>query len=127
LKTHLDKTFIYFRKSMASVQVLTSRYIQTHGEQSFLTVPNLGGLFAITADWCGHCKKLHADVKKAQKITKFDFFYLDGDKDREVMSKLKFNGFPTLFLVDKSGRLQTYGDRPRDARSIATLMSQFIG
>ena len=78
---------------------------------------NGGGLFAITAGWCGHCTRLHTSVTEAMKIKPFTFFYLDAtdNNDPEVQKKLseiKVTSFPTLYYIDKGGYLLPYnGDR----------------
>jgi thiol:disulfide interchange protein len=70
-----------------------------------------GGLFAITADWCGHCKTLKANVKNARTIQPFDFYWMDGDKTaahQAKASELKVQGFPTLYYIERDGQLMPY-------------------
>lgn len=81
-----------------------------------------GALFAITADWCGHCVTLKSDVLKAQKIKPFKFFFFDGGKD-DFKTKAKINeigvsGFPSLFKVHKGGLLTPYNG-PRNPMALA--------
>ena len=78
-----------------------------------------GGLFAITAEWCGYCKKLKNSVETAKTIQPFDFFWMDGDKTpahKKKSTELNVQGFPTIYYIDKGGRLLPYsgGREPAD-------------
>lgn len=78
-----------------------------------------GGLFAITAEWCGYCKKLKNSVKQARTVQPFDFFWMDGDKTpahKKKSTDLKVQGFPTVYYIDRGGQLLPYkgGREPGD-------------
>jgi len=80
-----------------------------------------GGLFAVTAKWCGYCHKLNDSVRQAFQMKRFTFFYLDGGDDNDVqtkklLQKMNVSGFPTLFYIAQGGVLVPYnGSRsPKD-------------
>ena len=70
-----------------------------------------GALFAITSEWCTHCKNLKKNVQEAQLIQPFDFFFLDGDQTdahRAKTTEMGVQGFPTMYQVGKDGVLTDY-------------------
>jgi thiol-disulfide isomerase/thioredoxin len=78
-----------------------------------------GGLFAITAEWCGYCKKLKNSVQQARGVQPFDFFWMDGDKSPAHKKKavdMKVEGFPTLYYIERGGQILPYtgGREPSD-------------
>lgn len=74
-----------------------------------------GAMFAITADWCSHCKELKKTVSEAQRNKPFDFFYMTADKTKNHSNKVNemgVEGFPTTYFVGRGGNLYTYeGER----------------
>jgi thiol-disulfide isomerase/thioredoxin len=58
-------------------------------------------------DWCGWCKKLdsttYADTKVTGLAAKFICVKIDGDKNRETVTKYSISGYPTIFLLDPNG------------------------
>jgi glutaredoxin len=84
----------------------------------FLTSGKTGGLFAVTADWCGYCTKLKGAVKDSG-ISAFNFDSTD-NSDPTVSSKLTemgVNSFPTVFKIGISGELETYNG-PMDSSGL---------
>jgi protein disulfide-isomerase A6 len=60
------------------------------------------------APWCGHCKSLAPEFKKAAKImkgvVKFAAVDLDAEENKPLASQYNVQGFPTLkfFVKDNS-------------------------
>ena len=71
------------------------------------------------APWCGHCKKMEPAYKAAAKILKDDGIPLakvDATKESELAKEFMVQGFPTLILLRKGEKQETYeGPRTRDA------------
>jgi len=68
-------------------------------------------MFAVVADWCGHCRTLKATVPQSQLLMPFDFFYMNGDKTQEHRDKTErmgVHGFPTIYYINRDGVLQEY-------------------
>ena len=79
-----------------------------------------GSLFAVTASWCSHCSNLKKNVSRAQAITPFDVFYMDGDASdasRKKAEEMGIVGFPTVYYVGKDGSLKQY-QGPTDPESL---------
>ena len=69
---------------------------------------NQRALLVVFAPWCGHCRRFEAQL--ARYGADIPVFGLNGDA--EDASALGVQGFPTLFIVEKNGRLTRYnGDR----------------
>lgn len=82
-----------------------------------------GTLFAVTTEWCGHCKRLKNNVKAAQNMVPFKSFYMDGDKSpvhEEKSRYLGVKGYPTVYYVGRNGILREYkgGTNPDQLASI---------
>ena len=46
-----------------------------------------GGMFAIVADFCGHCRVLKDNVQRAQRNRPFDFFFLESVNEMKRLNK----------------------------------------
>ncbi|BAF25245.1 protein disulfide isomerase-like 2-3 precursor [Oryza sativa Japonica Group] len=71
------------------------------------------------APWCGHCKKLAPEWKKAAKNLKgqVKLGHVDCDAEKSLMSKYKVEGFPTIlvFGADKESPFPYQGARVASA------------
>ncbi|CAN6708035.1 unnamed protein product [Malus baccata var. baccata] len=71
------------------------------------------------APWCGHCKKLAPEWKKAAKNLqgKVKLGHVDCDAEKSLMSKFNVQGFPTIlvFGADKDSPLPYEGARSASA------------
>lgn len=71
------------------------------------------------APWCGHCKKLAPEWKKAAKNLKgqVKLGHVDCDAEKSLMSKYKVEGFPTIlvFGADKENPFPYQGARVASA------------
>eukprot|EP00761_Pharyngomonas_kirbyi_P011963 gb/GECH01011989.1/.p1 GENE.gb/GECH01011989.1/~~gb/GECH01011989.1/.p1 ORF type:complete len:403 (+),score=112.30 gb/GECH01011989.1/:1-1209(+) len=76
------------------------------------------------ADWCGHCKRFKPQYKKAAEalggVVKFG--EVNGDEERELMSRYQVQGFPTvkIFPAMKENKKKGVEDYqgPRNARGV---------
>ena len=77
-------------------------------------------LFAVTTNWCGHCKDLkQLYVPEAQLIEPFKFFYMDGEKSRaheNVSQALGVQGYPAVYKVGRNGTLTEYNGSRKPAQ-----------
>lgn len=71
------------------------------------------------APWCGHCKKLAPEWKKAAKNLqgKVKLGHVDCDAEKSLMSRYKVQGFPTIlvFGTDKESPIPYEGARTASA------------
>jgi hypothetical protein len=97
------------------------------GTTWYLTVPAAasgGGLFSVVAPWCHYCTQLKNNVKRAQKIRPFHFFYMVGDATPGNILKtrqMKIPGFPMMYKIEKDGKLTEYNG----GRSVDDLIENF--
>lgn len=61
-----------------------------------------------TATWCGWCKKLQTDVFDREEFQKFAaeklvLVSIDADANRDLVSKYKVEGFPTIVFLNGEG------------------------
>ncbi len=54
------------------------------------------------AEWCGHCQRFKPVWEQLSKKfqSKFNFIVYDSDKNENMMTKYKINGFPTILIQD---------------------------
>merc|ERR1712018_517565 len=71
------------------------------------------------APWCGHCKKLEPEYKKATEVLAKDNIPLakvDASKESELAKEFMIQGFPTLTVFKKGVKFEDYtGERTADA------------
>ena len=71
------------------------------------------------APWCGHCKKLEPEYKKAAEVLAKDNIVLakvDATKEGELAKEHMIQGFPTLTIFKKGVKFEDYsGERTADA------------
>jgi len=78
-------------------------------------------LLEFYAPWCGHCKKLAPEYKKAASLLKADGVKVgavDATKHNKLNSKFKVEGFPTIVYLPKGGKeshVEYDGGRTADA------------
>lgn len=60
-------------------------------------------LMVVSAAWCNPCQQLKAYLKSNQPNLKI--IYVDFDKDKETVSRLKVSKVPTSFIFDDSGKI----------------------
>ena len=95
---------------------IDSSSLQKNGDDWYINhslISGKFGIFAVVADWCGHCKSLKQEIKKAQSESAFNFMMLDGDKksNEPIMKRMGVTGFPTVFIYDTTGHLYDFSGR----------------
>ena len=76
---------------------------------AYLQNGTTGGLFVVSANFCGFCKKLKAAVAEAG--LKNVFYFEAGTKSQEVstvLGKLQVSSFPTMYKIGANGLLMVY-------------------
>ncbi|CAF2096047.1 BnaA05g35030D [Brassica napus] len=80
------------------------------------------------APWCGHCKKLAPEWKRAAKNLKgkVKLGHVNCDVEQSIMSRFKVQGFPTImvFGVDKSSPYAY--DGARSASAIESFATELV-
>ncbi len=82
------------------------------------------GYITIAAPWCGHCNVLSESMKVARQKLNFPSYYINGDdqSSKAIMQQLGVEGFPTMFVFDRDGKLYSY-QQGRDPQSLITGIS----
>ncbi|ONM22284.1 Protein disulfide-isomerase like 2-2 [Zea mays] len=82
------------------------------------------------APWCGHCKKLAPEWKKAAKNLKgqVKLGHVDCDAEKSLMSKYKVEGFPTIlvFGADKESPFPYQGARVASAICFVSFLPDIL-
>jgi thiol:disulfide interchange protein DsbD len=60
------------------------------------------------ADWCGWCKRLHSETYVHEDVVSraqdFVSLMIDADAERDLSSKYRVAGLPTILFIDHAGR-----------------------
>jgi len=71
------------------------------------------------APWCGHCKKLEPEYKRASEVLKKEGIMIakvDASKEAELAKEHMIQGFPTLSVFKKGVKFEDFsGERSADA------------
>eukprot|EP01022_Parablepharisma_sp_SALTPOND_P034057 TRINITY_DN903_c0_g1_i2.p1 TRINITY_DN903_c0_g1~~TRINITY_DN903_c0_g1_i2.p1 ORF type:complete len:784 (-),score=123.18 TRINITY_DN903_c0_g1_i2:33-2384(-) len=96
----------------------TDDALVTLGDSNFTRYTNKHKmvLIKIYAPWCGHCKKLAPDYKKAALYAKkegkpYILAEIDGTIHRKAMSHFNVSGYPTLKLIHDGNVVEYQGGR----------------
>lgn len=58
-----------------------------------------------SADWCGNCKSLKADMKRDQSaMSGYIWGYVDVEKEKELAKQYGIRSLPTIVVVDKDNK-----------------------
>ncbi len=110
-----------------TVEVIPNTITTRNGQLALDTgLAKPGDMFAVTAEWCGHCTNLKKNVEAAQRLGKFTFFNFTGDASpahQQAAKQLGVRGFPTVFKVKPYGLLERY-EGPRHPEAIASTFSR---
>lgn len=73
-------------------------------------------MVVVSASWCPHCKQLEPTwTRLAEKLRgKVRVGKIDGPENKILAKRLHITGYPTIFHVDRQGKIRDYGDRQRD-------------
>ena len=77
-------------------------------------------MIVVSASWCPHCKQLQPTWEKlAEKLEgKTKVGKIDGPEQKIVTKRLHIKGFPTIFHIDKKGKIRDYGEKSRDLEKV---------
>lgn len=80
---------------------------------------NHGGLFVVYANWCSFCQDLKPTWKQLYKEGKkleYKIAAVDAMKNQELVHMLGIQGYPTILVVMKNGKIKEYtGPRTLEA------------
>jgi len=62
-------------------------------------------LMVVSASWCNPCQQLKAYLKRNKPNLKI--IYVDFDKDKDTINRLKVSKVPTSFIFDDSGKMMS--------------------
>lgn len=81
-----------------------------------------GGLLMVKADWCGHCVRTLPILEDLSKKlgNSYPIYKLDSDANPRIVAGLGVQGFPTIFYVNRDGKV---GKRYNDDRSIPSFLN----
>lgn len=84
----------------------------------------------VYANWCGHCirfKKIYIETASAVGSV-INFYKVDSDKSSNLLKALNVKGFPTLFIIDKNGKVikEFNGDRSSTEKFIGEICKMTI-
>ena len=70
---------------------------------------NNNGLLLVYANWCSHCQQMKEPWIQLSIISdKTSICVLSSEKYPEVVENLKVKGFPTIFEINKNGKLKMF-------------------
>lgn len=93
---------------------------------SDLSKANKTALIAVTADWCGYCKKLKSSGELTNVAKKYNVIVVDDTHPqvREVMDMMEGEGFPSLGVL-VNGKVYPYkGSRENIADTIDKMVKK---
>ena len=70
------------------------------------------GILVAYASWCGACKskeeiiKTLGNIVNTDKLSKCAIYVIDADINREFSKAVELEFFPSIYLVDESGKLK---------------------
>lgn len=69
------------------------------------------------ADWCGHCVNFRPTYNTASNAvgSLINFYQFNEKKSDEVLTAFKVKAFPTIFLINKNGKVIKEYKGPRDS------------
>lgn len=75
----------------------------------------------VKADWCPHCREMKPEMQKAAALlgSVVPVYAVDSEKHEDVIQKMGVDGFPTIFYMDREGKLTMYREESRTGRKIA--------
>lgn len=92
-------------------------------------IKDLNILF-VYANWCGHCtrfKKTYIETASAVGSV-INFYKIDSDKSPNLLRSLNVKAFPTLFIINKNGKVvrEFTGDRSSTEKFIGEICKMTI-
>jgi len=80
-------------------------------------------------EWCGWCKKLDEETYRDRTVlelsNKFVCVKIDADKDKDLASKYKVRGYPTIIFLNSQGKMIGNITGYLPAKDFARLMKKF--
>lgn len=88
-------------------------------------------LIRITADWCGYCKKMKADVFANPGIQRdlargFVTVEIDADKNKELVRRLGIQSLPTTIILTPDMQIAERMEGYRNADQVQEKLNRFL-
>ena len=109
-------------------------YIEKNGEILLKKIDKSSkyGFLVLYAPWCGHCQMFEPDIDflSMELDGVVSFYKLNGDNDEnsELLDKLDFTGYPTVFdleLVSQDYyKIKDYGGNGRNVKDILEYITR---
>ena len=109
-------------------------YIEKNGEILLKKIDKSSkyGFLVLYAPWCGHCQMFEPDIDflSMELDGVVSFYKLNGDNDEnsELLDKLDFTGYPTVFdleLVSQDYyKIKDYGGNGRNVKDILDYITR---
>ena len=86
------------------------------------TIP-VRGIIMFGTEWCKFCRQTFPEFQKSAKLLKgtYTFYYVDCEKNKDLLKRFNIQGFPTIKFVDKNGNI--YKDYSSD-RSVKSFLDE---
>mmetsp|Transcript_11404 Transcript_11404/g.29401 ORF Transcript_11404/g.29401 Transcript_11404/m.29401 type:complete len:246 (-) Transcript_11404:222-959(-) len=77
-------------------------------------------MVVVSANWCPHCKQLEPTwTRLAERLEgKVRVGKINGPEQEILTRRLHVAGYPTIFHVDKQGKIRDYGERSRELEKL---------
>lgn len=84
---------------------------------------NKMSIMLFKAEWCGHCKNFMPIWNKLKDSysKKFNFLTYDSEKDKDYMSEMGINGYPTI-MIKEGDTIEPYNG-PREYDALVSILS----
>lgn len=96
---------------MGVIEIFDSDIYQKNSELYIEKAKGRGGIVVVKTDWCSFCKSTMPILEETSRKlgSAYPIFKLDGDK----ATKIKVDGFPTIFYINRTGKItgKYTGDR----------------
>ena len=86
--------------------------------------PVVKGLMIAYAPWCPHCHSMENVWKKLSN--KHRMYALDADSNSEARSQINLEGYPSFYVVNKSGNIKPVDLEDRSETGVEKVIKKFV-
>ena len=94
--------------------------VNKYGDFIISEARGTGGMLMVKTDWCGHCRRALPELEKVSNLTgmAYPIYKIDADKNKELVSSMGVNGFPTIMFIERDGKVSVKYEGERESKSI---------